>query len=551
VRQLANCYEKHLIIHPDLNIPDVCYTANTCRTHFSHRICILSSSSKDMLEKLIEYRNEEKSIIKQSADPHVKIAFLFTGQGSQYKDMGRSLYESQPVFRKTMDECEQIFKSYLKKSLLEILYLNDGNSKLLNETAITQPALFSIEYCLTEVLNHWGIHPSAVMGHSVGEYVAACLAGVFSLEDGLKLIADRGRMMQALPKNGKMAAVFADEKMVSEAILPFKDEVSIAAYNGEHIVISGVKNVVESISAEFKFKKIRVVPLNVSHAFHSSLMDPMMADFKKAAEAISFSKPRINVISNITGKIAVEEISNADYWVKHIRKPVRFAQSIQELFRKGYNTFVEIGPKPILCGMGNLCIPESAGAWLPVMRPGQDWEYLLKTVAELYVRGAPVNWEDFDSDYHRRKVILPTYPFQRKRYWLKTKSYENKLDRVKVNEDQYLHPLLGNRLYIADSQKILFQAEISKDSPAYLKDHRAHNAVVVPGAAFVEMAISAGQISLQSEHITLESVDIQLPLILEDDRPTYIQTILTGEGGLSFSFRILSKKKIQTISSGC
>ena len=221
-----------------------------------------------------------------------EVVFLFTGQGAQYAGMGRQLYETQPIFRRTIDTCDEILRSYLDRSLVSVLYPKSGEASPLDETAFTQPALFALEYALAELWRSWGVQPAAVMGHSVGEYAAACVAGVFSLEDGLKLIAERGRLMQALPERGKMAAVLADEARTAKAIAGHLRELSIAAVNGpENVVISGTEQAVQAAVASLEAEGIQSVSLNVSHAFHSPLMEPMLDAFSKAAPWFGFPHP--------------------------------------------------------------------------------------------------------------------------------------------------------------------------------------------------------------------------------------------------------------------
>jgi acyl transferase domain-containing protein len=315
-------------------------------------------------------------------------------------------------------------RPHLERPLLEVLYSEGGQSSVLDQTAYTQPALFALEYALAELWRSWGIRPSVVMGHSVGEYVAACVAGVFSLADGLKLIAARARLMQALPSGGRMAAVFADEARVVRAIAPYQKTVSLACLNGpEDVVISGAGADVGAVLKEFEAEGIGFTPLTVSHAFHSPLMEPMLDEFERVAEEVRYEAPRVGLVSNVSGTLAGgEEMAKAAYWRRHILRPVKFFASMDWLYNQGYRTFVEIGPHPVLSGMGAKFLPEGECSWLPSLRRGQeDWQQMLESLAELYVRGVEVDWNGFDRDYARRKVALPTYPFQRERYWFETK----------------------------------------------------------------------------------------------------------------------------------
>ncbi len=423
LQQLCDRYQQHLNAKTSLSLADVCFTANTGRAHFNHRLSVVAASLTDLVGKLAAFTDEPETLgvfpgqVQRQHQP--KIAFLFTGQGSQYIEMGDQLYQTQPTFRNALERCEAILRPYLAQPLLEVLYPKSGQVSPLDETAYSQPALFAIEYALAQLWLSWGIKPQSVMGHSVGEYVAACIAGVFSLEDGLKLIAHRGRLMQALPKGGAMVSLLADVNQVKAAIASYGERVAIAAFNGHNsIVLSGEEQAIEEIVAQLPAESTKSKRLQVSHAFHSSFMSPMLAEFEEIARQITYNKPRIDLISNLTGEIASEKIATPEYWCRHIRQPVRFVEGMETIARKGYEVFIECGAKPILLGMGRQCIEENQGVWLPSLRPGlDDWQQILQSLAQLYVRGIGVDWSKFDQDYQRRKVELPTYAFQRQRYW--------------------------------------------------------------------------------------------------------------------------------------
>ncbi|NEO56677.1 MAG: alpha/beta fold hydrolase [Okeania sp. SIO3B5] len=458
LEELAKRYceylENHVETFHGTSLPDICYTANVGRSHFQHRLAVLATSENEIREKLESFNTENEVLgLFSSQLPNTtskpKIAFLFTGQGSQYVSMGWELYQTQPTFRSVLEECNKILQPYLEKPLLEVLF---GKTALIDQTAYTQPALFALEYALVKLWKSWGVQPNIVMGHSVGEYVAATVAGVFSLEEGLKLIATRGKLMQQLPDGGEMVSILASESQVRLAIAPYNSEVAIAAINGpESIVISGASGAIGEICSQLESQGVKTKRLQVSHAFHSPLMEPMLAEFEAIARQITYNQPQIPLISNISGKLADKSIATAKYWVNHIRQSVRFAQSMETLDRQGYKVFLEIGPKPVLLGMGRQCLPENQGMWLPSLRPGKipllsplergkpedasllndgkpeetallrgEWEQILSSLAELYLQGVKVDWLGFDQDYIRCKVMLPTYPFQRERYWIET-----------------------------------------------------------------------------------------------------------------------------------
>jgi acyl transferase domain-containing protein/surfactin synthase thioesterase subunit/acyl carrier protein len=459
LRELAKSYENFLTSHCGTSLANICFTANTGRSHFNQRLAITAESTIELRDRLSAFvaGKETSGLIYDQVQEHPKIAFLFTGQGSQYLGMGHELYQTQPVFRAALDRCAEILQPYLKEPLLEVIYPNSSHNQrvTINDTAYTQPVLFAFEYSLFELWKSWGIKPSVVMGHSIGEYVAACVAGVFSLEDGLKLIAARGRLMQSLPQEGEMVAVLASESQVLQAIEPYSSKIAIAAINGsQNTVISGDRSSVRAVVSSLKAERVKTKSLQVSHAFHSSLMKPMLAEFEQVARTITYSLPQLSLISNLTGETTTAEIATPDYWCRHILQPVKFADSMKTLVCQNYRVFLEIGPKPTLLGMGRLCLPEAEVEnflLLPSLRPGRtDWQQILESLAQLYARGVIVDWAGFERHYSRRRVILPNYPFQRQRYWI-----------ANAKKEDNWTPLL-NLLHEANIEQVISQLKMSE-----------------------------------------------------------------------------------------
>lgn len=458
LQELVKAYRDCAIARPTISIENLAFTANMGRGQFNHRLAIIADSLESLQERLTTLSKGQTdagiitgTVEKRSRD---KIAFLFTGQGSQYVGMGYQLYQTQPTFRTVLDRCAEILQPYLEKPLLEILYGDRGQEAgdkeqkpdLLDRTAYTQPALFALEYALAQLWMSWGIVPSAVLGHSVGEYVAACLAGVFSLEDGLKLIARRAKLMQSLPDIGQMVVVLADAATVETAIQPYTEKVAIAAINGSrNTVISGEKEAIKTVIFDLKKQGIKTIKLKVSHAFHSPLMEPILEEFERVASQINYSLPRLDIISNLTGKPATAEIATPQYWVDHVRQAVRFSDSIEYLDKQGYQIFLEIGSQPTLLSMGRAMLENrnfsEPKLWLPSLRPGkEDWQQMLQSLGTLFVSGIKVDWMGFDRDYQRQKVWnLPTYPFQRQRYWIQEaegKRQEPAVGRYELEENR-------------------------------------------------------------------------------------------------------------------
>ncbi|MDZ8068509.1 MAG: type I polyketide synthase [Nostoc sp. DedQUE08] len=458
LKQLAKRFKHHLTMHPSQALADVCFTANTGRSHFSCRLAIVAPSASYICNQLAEFleKQEFAGMVRfgKQTDSRPKVAFLFTGQGSQYLEMGRYLYETQATFRKVLDQCNELLQPDLPQPLLSVLYPRCDATPLLHETQYAQPALFSLEYALAELWRSWGVVPEAVMGHSVGEYVAACVAGVFSWEDGLKLIAQRGRLMQSLPCNGMMAAVQTNKPLVLKVLSAYQGLVSIAAVNSlEQIVISGEHTAMQAVIEELRSESIPVHLLQVSHAFHSPLMEPILKEFRQIAQQVKFNTPQIPLVSNLTGQIWKSgKPLDADYWCQHIREPVEFMAGIQSLATNNYKIFVELGPNPTLSRLGQQCLSENNVFWLSSLVQGQsDWQVMLNSLGTLYCQGRNLDWVGFDQNYPRYRIPLPTYPFERERYWfdeshsLPLNSSDDK--KVSITKSKApIHPLLGKRI---------------------------------------------------------------------------------------------------------
>ncbi|MEO1374089.1 MAG: type I polyketide synthase [Cyanobacteria bacterium J06635_10] len=539
---LVEDYQRFLSSHQETSLTDICFTANTGRSHFEHRLAFVADSTTNLQEKLSNFLDNPSAEITNHSEfqPNQKIAFLFTGQGSQYAGMARELYETQPMFRQIIDYCDEVLRPYLEQSLLSVIY--GSNTSLLNDTVYAQPALFAIEYGLAQLWKSWGIEPDAVLGHSLGEYVAACVAGVFSLEDGLKLIAKRASLMQAMPRNGAMVSVFATEARVSAAIEPFSDKVSIAAINGpESVVISGEDRAVDVVVAQLKAGGINSIKLNVSHAFHSALMEPMLADFEKVLSEVSFAAPTIDLVSNVTGELVSDELQNPEYWLQHLRGTVKFAPAMKTLAQEGYRTFVEIGPKSTLIGMGRKCVDTNVGVWLPSLREKADWQQILDSLSQLYISGKTINWFDFDRDYSRQRLVLPTYPFQRQRYWVDTTKINipQQLPQ-QVTSNKALHPVLGEKLRLPFSTETRFETEFTVNSPAYLNDHKLYGKAIVPAASYISMILSALKETSPRESCVIENLLLSHPLICDDDGAKTAQLVLTPQSNQEQKLQIIS-----------
>ncbi|MGB3495630.1 MAG: hybrid fatty acyl-AMP ligase/type I polyketide synthase, partial [Elainellaceae cyanobacterium] len=563
LKALVTSHLSHLSdSNPDmlLALGDLGFTLNTGRSPLTHRLAIAASDLEELQQHLSDYLQPvqtrsapwNQSIVTSGQPPAV--AFLFTGQGSQYINMGHDLYQTQPTFRRAIDQCNRLLRPHLETPLLDVLYPTCDSTlphadSLIDETSYTQPALFALEFALAQLWLSWGVQPSSLMGHSVGEYVAACLAGVFSLEDGLKLIAARSRLMQSLPQEGTMAAIFASETRVRSVLQSVDGRVDIAAVNGpRNIVISGERQAVDAVVAHLAADGIESRSLQVSHAFHSSLMEPMLDEFRAIAQTITYALPTLPIVSNLTGRPAGEEIASADYWCRHVRQPVMFASSINTLQDQGYRIFLEIGPTGTLCSMGRHItdVPNSVHAdaektysWLPSLRSSRpNWTQLLQSLGRLYTLGVDIDWAGFDRDYPRQRLIgLPTYPWQRQRYWF-TEGWESE-------------SLEGDRPSVADSpdwHDWLYQPQwvpLPSFSPAISSETNSE-----PGTwlIFADRQGMGQRIAeqLRSHHQTVElifanedlaqpdSADRTPPLVLDQDTIDQLPLFLTAKGDRSW-----------------
>lgn len=411
----------HLKQHPDLNLADVAYTLQVGRRAFDHRRMLLCENSDDAIT-VLENLDQQRIFTHFQEPCNRQIVFMFPGQGSQYVNMGRELYDTEPLFQKHIDECCEILKPHLGVDLRTILYPNEEQIEVarqqLQQTHITQPALFVIEYALAQLWMAWGISPAAMIGHSIGEYVAACLAEVFSVEDALALVATRGQLMQQLP-SGAMLSVPLSE----EAIQPWLDEnVSLAGINAPSLcVVSGSEEAIASLQNRLTSAGVESRRLHTSHAFHSVMMDSILEVFTEQVQKIKLNPPQIPFISNLTGTwITNEQATNPDYWAKHLRHPVRFATGIAELLQTSEQILLEVGPGRTLNTFAKQQTQDSI--ILSSMRHPKDQQsdiaFLLNTLGRLWLAGVQIDWYSFSAQEQRQRIPLPTYPFERQKYWI-------------------------------------------------------------------------------------------------------------------------------------
>ncbi|HET7500125.1 MAG TPA: alpha/beta fold hydrolase [Kofleriaceae bacterium] len=406
-------------------LADVCFSANVGRAHLPYRAALTFRTRRELIEQLgaLARGDTPAGAILGPPPAHpggaLRVAFLFPGQGCQYAGMAQALYATEPVFRRAIDRADAVLRSLGAAPLPSILW--GDHAARIDETRHAQPALFAVEYALVELWASWGVAPQLVIGHSVGEYVAAAVAGVFSVEHGLELVAARGHLMHERTPPGAMAVVHAPAREVSAHVAPYADRAAIAAVNGPaSVVVSGDPAAVAAIVEPFVARGTAVRRLEVQRAFHSPLMAPVLAPFGELASGIALRRPTLPLISNLTGQPAGDEIASPAYWVRHVSEPVQFAAGAAALGAEEPDVLIEIGPTPTLIAMARPLLSGARDAlWLAsLVRGKDDTQQLLGALGALYARGANIDWAGFDRDRGRRKVDVPFYPFQRQRYWL-------------------------------------------------------------------------------------------------------------------------------------
>ena len=503
-------------------LSDMAWTAGVGRSHFAHRAGVVFHDATSLREQLSGLAEAGAGVEPRAA---TTVAFVYTGQGSQWVGMGQALYESEPVARAVLERCEAVFREERGPSLLDVMFGRAGAQGDLGDTAWEQPALYALECALTALWASVGVRPSMVLGHSVGEIAAAQAAGVFSLEDGMRFAAARGALLSGLAP-GAMAAIFAPAARVAAAVDALNAEsdgpgVSIAADNGAHMVVSGPAANVDAIVQRFAAEDVRARRLNTTRAFHSALVEPALDGLEAFLEGVPIEAPALTFISNLTGR-AVESgtVLDAAYWRRHAREPVAFAAGVKAMAALGVDLVVEIGPHAVLGPMATLAWPQPADsgesaapvALASLRRPPRDGSSsepessFIDAAADAYAAGLDISFEGLFAGERRRRVSVPSYPFQRERYWLQQPQQR----RASAG-----HPLLGVRHESARGETT-FETEVFPTDPVWLQDHRVFGRLVAPGALYGAMA-AAASLAEGGGAVVVEDFQLHSPLVFDEN----------------------------------
>lgn len=538
---------------PPEALADLCATAATGRAHFVHRLVLLAPDAAAFARQLRALADGGTpaalpAAITGQAAARVRTAFFFTGQGSQVAGMGRELYACEPVFRAEIDRCAAVLDPLLPRPLVQLLF--EDSDGLLDQTGQTQPALYALQVALAALWRSWGVVPGAVIGHSVGEFAAAAVAGVLSVEDGARLIAARGRLMQALPAGGVMCSVQGEPALVEREVArelsaAAPGEVSLAARNAPgSVVIAGARAAVETIAARLACAGLRTQALTVSHAFHSPLMRPMVEEFGRVAAGIAHGEPQLAWISSLDGRVldwAEWGGRMAQYWCRHVLEPVDFEASVKALAAQGLEAGIEIGPHPTLVGLAQqtwaaLGTPTTPTWHASLRRNKNAVEVIVDSVARLHARGGRIDWSAFTRRAGRRSMRLPTTPFQRQPFIIPYRKPGRRSTGAAV------HELLGARVPVAGTAAV-FERTVTAADPAWVADHRIGGEVVMPLTAYLEAALAAARQVHGRDTATLQDVEVGEALALREGEERVLQVLVDdATGAAATRVRVFSRE---------
>ncbi|HEY3234847.1 MAG TPA: type I polyketide synthase, partial [Polyangiaceae bacterium] len=530
LRAVASRLSEQMQARPGDRLSDVSYSLATTRSGLEYRASWCVSTREALLERLGELSRGASEVVRVAAGGPGKLGWVFSGQGSQRLGMGRELSALEPVFREALEAAFAELDRELERPLRAVMWGAAGSESegLLEQTSYAQPALFAVEWALGVLWRSWGLEPEVLVGHSVGEIAAACHAGVFSLADGARVVSARGRLMQGLATGGAMVSVSASEAEVQSALEGYESEVSIAASNApSSVVISGSEGAVAAVVGRLAERGVRSHRLAVSHAFHSPLMRPMQASFAEVLRGVSYRPAQLKVVSTVSGRVAGSELSTAEYWSRHVMEPVRFASAVKSAAGLGVKAYLELGGQATLLSLIAQTLSGSEPVLLPSFRRGRsEPESMRETLGNWFTRGGDVRWSEIFPGAHRR-VSLPSYPFQRQRYWLDAGSATGDVSSVGLTRSE--HPLLGARVSVAEGDGVLLTGRLSLSSHDWLRGHAVLGEVVVAGAALLELVQSAGA---ELGAGVVDELTLEHPLVIGAGESVELQVSFGGRGEL-------------------
>ncbi|MFG2935672.1 type I polyketide synthase [Streptomyces sp. NPDC048282] len=526
-------YREFLAEHPDADLADVCYTGNVGRAHFEHRVAGLVRD-RAALAALIERELADPADTADHGDLR-RTAFLFSGSGAQEAGMGRVLYEQFPVFREHVDRCDTLFRPLIDRSVRDLLLGRVPDPERFHDLRYNQPAMFTFEYALARLWLSWGVRPNVMIGHSTGEVIAACVAGLFDVEDGVALTAARGRLLETLSVPGGMAAVAAAAAEVRPLIEPYQDLVIGAVNSPGQCVLSGRADSLDRAVTDLRARGFQVTRLNVPVASHSPLMTEIAEPLREVLAKVTFREPSFTLVSNVTGKVArPAELSTPDYWIRHLCEPLDFAGGMRTIEKRGRHVFIEIGPSSSLTTPAAQCVAAQEHAWLVSAHPQDtDGSTVRQALVELYLSGRSVDWQAVHAGRERGRTEVPHYVFDRKRYWLPNGATRHR-QVTGLGGRPATHPLLGAETALGEALAPEgtrgYSTLVSARHPVYLAEHRAGERPFLPVAGYLE-TLSALQDAVFGETGgTVEDLVFHETLFLPGDEAVELRTWLQPDG---------------------